>query len=281
MSSGVLQWVEVSDGPRLATWTWQAGQPTWLLVHGLASNARLWDGMANILSSLGQTVISVDQRGHGLSDRPEGGYDFATISSDLAAVIDNVIDAPVIAVGQSWGANVVLELAARRPDLVSSVVGIDGGFIELSASFEDWESAAATLRPPDLPPITWAAATEQAASFYPGFPPDGVLAQLANLEEGVDGRVRRRLPLEAHMTILRHLFEQRPLDTAAKLGQPVLIVAARNNDTGDKAQRAQALEAALAQGRLVWLEGHHDLHAQRPQKVVDVVVGALSEGFLK
>ncbi|MEX0699517.1 MAG: alpha/beta fold hydrolase, partial [Acidimicrobiia bacterium] len=182
MSSGVLRWVEVSDGPRLATWTWQAGQPTWLLVHGLASNARLWDGMANILSSLGQTVISVDQRGHGLSDRPEGGYDFATISSDLAAVIDNMVDPPVIAVGQSWGANVVLDLAARRPDLVSSVVGIDGGFIELSASFEDWESASATLRPPDLPPITWAAATEQAESFYPGFPPDGVLAQLANLE---------------------------------------------------------------------------------------------------
>lgn len=281
MASGVLRWVQVQDGPRLATWTWQGGRPTWLLVHGLASNARLWDGMANILSSLGHTVISVDQRGHGISDRPEVGYDFATMSSDLAAVIDNLIDSPVIAVGQSWGANLVLELAARHPELVSSVVGIDGGFIELSASFECWERAAATLGPPDLPPITWAAATQQAAGFYPGFPPNGVQAQLANLEEGVDGRVRRRLPLAAHMTILRHLFEQRPLVTAATVAQPTLIVAARNNDAADKPQRAQALKAALARGLLVWLDGHHDLHAQRPQAVVDVMLGALSDGFLK
>ena len=46
-----------------------------VLVHGLASNLRLWDGVAEHLHAAGHTVIAVDQRGHGRSDAPDVGYD--------------------------------------------------------------------------------------------------------------------------------------------------------------------------------------------------------------
>src|SRR5262245_45473360 len=46
-----------------------------VLVHGLASNLRLWDGVAEHLLSRGHTVVALDQRGHGRSDAPESGYD--------------------------------------------------------------------------------------------------------------------------------------------------------------------------------------------------------------
>ncbi len=38
------------------------------------------------------------------------------------------IERPVVA-GQSWGGNVVLELAARRPELVRGIVCVDGGWL--------------------------------------------------------------------------------------------------------------------------------------------------------
>ena len=42
-----------------------ATQRSWLLTHGLASNARLWDGVAHRLAAAGHRVVTVDQRGHG------------------------------------------------------------------------------------------------------------------------------------------------------------------------------------------------------------------------
>ena len=50
---------------------------TWVLTHGLASNARLWDGVARRLAEAGHRVVTVDQRGHGQSSKPDDGYDVA------------------------------------------------------------------------------------------------------------------------------------------------------------------------------------------------------------
>ena len=74
-----------------------------LLVHGLASNARTWDGVAQRLNAAGHHVVAIDQRGHGLSDKPSTGYDFAQITSDLRALIESLeLRRPILA-GQSWG----------------------------------------------------------------------------------------------------------------------------------------------------------------------------------
>ena len=53
---------------------------------------------------------------------------------------------PVL-VGHSWGANVALELAARRPRLVGGAVLVDGGFLSMRDRF-DWKTARASLAPP-------------------------------------------------------------------------------------------------------------------------------------
>ena len=60
VASGVALHVEQRSGDRDAA--------PFVLVHGLASNARLWDGVAEHLHASGHTVIAIDQRGHGRSD---------------------------------------------------------------------------------------------------------------------------------------------------------------------------------------------------------------------
>ena len=98
--------VHVGDDVELSVLTWNLQGPKrpTLLVHGLASNATLWSGVADSLALDGHPVAAVDLRGHGRSSKPDVGYDFATINSDLLAVLGRlgwVTGEPVIA-GQSW-----------------------------------------------------------------------------------------------------------------------------------------------------------------------------------
>ncbi|HEX7745732.1 MAG TPA: alpha/beta fold hydrolase, partial [Micromonosporaceae bacterium] len=122
--------------------------PAFLLVHGLASNARLWDGVGERLAAAGHPAYAVDLRGHGASDLPPDGYDTATAAADLAALLTALDLREPVVVGQSWGGNVAVRLAAEHP--VGALALVDGGWIDLAAEFGSWPECAARLRPPDL-----------------------------------------------------------------------------------------------------------------------------------
>ena len=83
----------------------EATLPPCLLVHGLASNARLWDGVARRLAALGHPVVAIDQRGHGHSSKPDGPFDMASVADDLRLLVTELgWEQPLIA-GQSMNAN--------------------------------------------------------------------------------------------------------------------------------------------------------------------------------
>lgn len=269
-----------ADGVELATWEWVGGRPEFLLVHGLASNARLWDGVARGLHRRGNGLLSVDLRGHGLSAKPSDGFEFETMAGDLAGLIEQKMSPPVIAAGQSFGGNLVLELAARHPALVSGVVCVDGGFVDLQGAWPDWNEALELLTPPPLDHLRGERLSTDAASFHPGWPEEGVTAQLANLEVHPDGRVTRRLALDSHLQILRSMWEQSPTQVAAAVKAPVLVLAADNGPSPHQSQ-VEGFVAALEDCQLHRMKGHHDLHAEQPDAVVQIVEQALDEGFLR
>ena len=55
------------DGVRLHARDWGGDGPPVILLHGLASNCRIWDGVAPLLAAAGFRTVAVDQRGHGES----------------------------------------------------------------------------------------------------------------------------------------------------------------------------------------------------------------------
>ena len=64
--------VALPGGPRLALRRADGPGRPFLLVHGLSSNSRVWDGVARRLAAAGHEVVAVDQRGHGRSEEPAG-----------------------------------------------------------------------------------------------------------------------------------------------------------------------------------------------------------------
>lgn len=253
-------------------WEGDGGSPPFLLVHGLASNRRLWDGVG---PALGRRAVAVDQRGHGESSSMDGDFgSWATFVDDLVEVIASEgLDRPV-AVGQSWGASVVVELAQRHPSSVSGVACVDGGVVDFRSRFPTWEACAAALAPPPLEGVPWSALEERVRSSHAGWPPFAAEAALACFDRRPDGTSVPKLRRERHMSILRLLWSHRPVEALAEVTVPVLLLPCRGGRFDQSADVAAALDALGSRGEVRWFDAHHDVHAQHPEWVAEALVEA-------
>ena len=269
----------VDEGVMLSAipWSLDGDLPPVLLVHGLASNARLWDGVGSELARQGHPVLAVDQRGHGQSSKPDGGYDFETITRDLYRLTSRLgwLGRPPVLAGQSWGGNVVVDLAVRHPEAVSGLVLVDGGTIELSARFADWPTCQAALAPPALAGTPITQFESWIRGGHPDWPESGIQGTLANVEVLGDGTIRPWLSREHHLAILRQLWEHHPATLYSQVTVPVVLIMAedRSNQRWMNGKRAEVASAmsGLKQASVHWIEGDHDLHAQHPGLVAQII----------
>jgi pimeloyl-ACP methyl ester carboxylesterase len=95
--------------------------PPLLLVHGWPEN---WYAWRLLMPALARdfTVIAVDQRGMGLSDKPASGYDTGTLAADLFAMMDTLGHQRFAVVGHDTGFAIGYALAADRPDRIDRVI---------------------------------------------------------------------------------------------------------------------------------------------------------------
>ena len=125
------EWATI-DGLNFPYRDWGGSGRPLVLLPGLASTCHIWDLVAPILAE-DHAVIALDLRGHGESDKPNHGYDFATVTQDVLGVIEQLGgDAPVV-VGHSWGGSVAPELAVRVPEALNGMAWVDGGMMDTPA----------------------------------------------------------------------------------------------------------------------------------------------------
>ena len=94
--------------------------PPLLLVHGWPETWYAWRLLMPALARQFE-VIAVDQRGMGLSDKPQDGYDTATQAGDLVALMDALGHERFAVVGHDTGFAISYALAADHPDRVERV----------------------------------------------------------------------------------------------------------------------------------------------------------------
>lgn len=98
----------------------RSGAPV-LLLHAWVESLRSFDRLTPRLPP-SLRVWALDQRGHGDSDRPAGGYDLESLAGDVVAFL-NAMDVPsVVLAGSSSGGYVAQQVAMRNPERVAGLV---------------------------------------------------------------------------------------------------------------------------------------------------------------
>lgn len=96
-----------------------SGDPL-VLVHGSWTDATSWAFVAPALAESFQLLI-YDRRGHSRSERPDTQGSVDEDGDDLADLIEALDHGPAHVATSSYGGNVALRLATRRPELFRSL----------------------------------------------------------------------------------------------------------------------------------------------------------------
>jgi pimeloyl-ACP methyl ester carboxylesterase len=207
------------------------------------------------------------------------------VTGDLKALIETLALERPIVVGQSYGGQVALDFAARWPALLSGLVLVDGGFIELATvPGASWEQTAIDLKPPHLIGMPREEMVQRMRAYHPDWPEAAIEMQMGNFETRADGTIAPWLTLDRHMQILRAIWEQRPSDLYSRVKTPTLVAAADNHSRDGRWERKQVEVAAATEGlewaRVRWFEDTaHDIHVERPVELADWILEALRSGF--
>jgi pimeloyl-ACP methyl ester carboxylesterase len=292
-----LQWDPKNDG-----------QPV-VLLHGLASNARIWELVAPSLLNYGLNPLAYDQRGHGLTDKPDGDYGLATFSRDLAAFVEACsLESPVL-VGHSWGAWVALHYAARFPAgplAPLAIVMVDGATHHWRDDPDaTWETISQRLRPPPLagmrlstflknlhdPQRPWIP-DEQATSIILGnfeIHEDELDVEHPNGkgQNEDEGRIYPNLSLNHHMQILRAMWDFDIYQHYRRLRCPVLLVTAlppgpygpeEEAYIASKRKGVAAVQQIVKDLSLTWMaDTIHDIPLQKPVELGEIMASFINQ----
>jgi pimeloyl-ACP methyl ester carboxylesterase len=156
-----------------------AGEPVFLL-HGVPKTMSYWRHVVPLLTPH-YTVIAVDNRGAGGSQRPLTGYDTATMAGDVAELATHLGFDKFRVVGEDWGAAIAYAVAAFHRPRVQQLVfqetllpgltaapGLPGGKVDSSLSPDDirtgWHFSFFSL--PHIPELLLAGRERQFWTYY-------------------------------------------------------------------------------------------------------------------
>ncbi|MGP4019184.1 alpha/beta fold hydrolase [Saccharopolyspora sp. 5N708] len=272
-----------------------ATAPTAVHLHGLAGSSTNWTDLAGLLS-VRLRSIALDLPGFGLSE-PAAGFNFTRQANAHVVIrfLEQLGAGPVHLCGNSFGAAVAAEVAALRPDLITSLTLISPAMPDLRPNpwrLSDPRIALAML------PMVGTRTREQLAAVPPGeravqlmrlcfadpdaVPPHRLAEAVAEFEERALlpwsgpalGRTTRELVRSWLVPPAQSLWRRLP-----EIITPALVVWGVDDRvvTVRKAPRTAAL---LPRGRLLVLpRTGHVAQMERPRVVARAVLGLVDADF--
>jgi len=119
-----------TNGIRYHYLEYKGNAPTILLMHGLTANAHAFDGLIKAGLAPKFSVISVDLRGRGLSDKPSLGYSMENHAQDILGILEKLSiqkDQKFIIGGHSFGGYLSMYLGAKYPEKIEKIILMDAG----------------------------------------------------------------------------------------------------------------------------------------------------------
>ncbi|WP_067671607.1 alpha/beta fold hydrolase [Nocardia miyunensis] len=249
-----MPYVDVDNGVRLFVQDVGAG-PVVVLVAGFGLDHRIWDREVRVLAPR-HRVLCIDQRGHGLSDKPLDGYDVERLAQDLVIALRRLDVTAATVVGWSFGGQAAFRAAAQCPELIERLVLVGSNAVRASRS-ADFPFGL----PPEklVPPLIAAEERDRFAarreSILSGFhrpPAEAVLDWLVSCSLS--------MPSWAAVACYHSMLETDLLDDIERVRVPVLQLIGAT-DPVHSARGARWLNERLADARLVELAdcGHYPM----------------------
>ena len=123
-----MSYIKTRNGNKIYIKDWGKGRPV-ILLHGWPLCADTWDETAMAIADAGFRAISYDRLGFGRSSQPFDGYDYDSLTDDLADVIKETSAQDATIIGFSMGGGEVARYMSRhdgknvvKAGLVASVV---------------------------------------------------------------------------------------------------------------------------------------------------------------
>ena len=114
-----------TNGIELNVKTWgDPDNPAVVFMHGWMGTSHSWRALAPLMAR-DRFVIVPDMRGHGASDKPEGGYDAVNLAADIHGLLKHFDIARAHIVGHDMGAPVSLAFAGTYPETALSMTYLD------------------------------------------------------------------------------------------------------------------------------------------------------------
>jgi pimeloyl-ACP methyl ester carboxylesterase len=95
-----------------------------IFIHGWSCDRSFFGPQVEHFEQL-HRVVSVDLRGHGESDKPDGMHTVETYTKDVAHLMEHLGLGKAVAVGHSMGALIALQLAAAHPEQIAAIMMVD------------------------------------------------------------------------------------------------------------------------------------------------------------
>lgn len=212
------------------------GAPWLVFANSLATDLRLWD---DVIERIGgrYRVLTFDQRGHGLSDCPDGPWSIADLADDLLALLDHLRIERCALCGISVGGLVALDVAARAPDRLEAVVLSNTGMV--IGSPEVWDQRIAAVQQGGMAAVADATMDRW---FRPAFRTDS--ARVSPWRHMV-----ARTPAEGFLRTAAAIRAADYTAAAAALTVPTLVVGGAE-DGGTPPDLARALAVRVPGARL-------------------------------
>ena len=241
-----------------------------VMIHGAQGDQSMFADLASVCAG-NFRVLTFDQRGSGLSEKPDFDYSIAMLADDTAALMDHVGFSAANIIGVSMGGMIAQELALRHPGKVAALVlgcTTPGGPKEIRAQGNAF-AAAYSLQP--------MSAEERGKALAEAVFSKGHLARHPEIVAAmIEARRQRPIDPVALSHRMKALSVHDTYDRLPNISCPTLVITGRDDalisweNSRLLAERipGAALEILDPAGHCFWLE--------RPEDSRAAIVGFLS-----
>ncbi len=252
-------------------------------IHGTRDHGASWEGVAPLLAAEGYRVVAPDLRGHGRSAHGESSnqYHLRDFAGDLAQVVQELGNQPVLLVGHSLGSIIAVLYASSYPRLVERLILVEPPMSPMADDAQSFAQQMATHRRAaeetrrHVPMPDLHAAAERLRQLTPALQMETALRRAERLTEahgdGVVWRWDARFDGQAQLDALfAGLNKLEFLAMLAGIGAPLTVVYGDSSGWISPAEK-EMIQDVCPNLKPVVLAGGHNVHLDAPAALAQAV----------